>query len=610
MAVPSYTEDLTDIDTNLAESVTGYVAYGGGAAGLGAGADFAMQGTNCIDKQITNAEKGILYNKGTGITMGTGDHTFIWHFTATPGVTDTLALRGAVVNIGNATTAFVKYHVEGKATFGAGGRVGKCYVVDQTVQTANTGSIPYRTLVGTPNGTLQYFGSGLNTTATVKSANMGLDATRYGTGAYITAGDVTTPATFAGFSTQSDAIANRWGILTDLGGSFELQGYFVVGQNNGGTATLAYFEDTDVTINIVDTVHSATDFTRFLFDHASTIAKWTNISITALGTNNKGYLEVLNTATQFDIVGGTFTGFGTTTLLAACSADGTTWRTSDQIILTGATLDNCLIDKSSSTSAVTTADLDDLTLNNFVGDGTGHAVELSSIGGGTMAWNNTFDTTTYATVDGSTGNEAIYVNVGSGSLTINVTAGATVPTIRTAGATITVVAGAVTLKVTATTDDGTPVQSALVLLRASDGTGPFPFQETVTITNSGTTATVTHTSHGMLSNDYAQIRAASLAANNGVWQITVINTNSYSYTMNSTPGANPTGTILSTFAALYGLTDVNGVISTSRVYSADQPVVGWSRKSTTAPFLKQGILTGEVLAASGYTSTGVMVSDQ
>lgn len=476
MAVPSYTEDLTDIDTGLAETVTGYVAYGGGGAGLGAGADFAMQGTNCVDKQITAAEKGILYNKGTGITMGTGDHTFIWHFTATPGVTDSLANRGAVVNIGNATTAFVKYHVEGKATFGAGGRVGKCYVVDQTVQTANTGSIPYRTLVGTPNGTLQYFGSGLKTIASVKSANMGLDATRYGTGAYITAGDVTTPATFAGFSTQNDAIANRWGILTDLGGSFELQGYFAVGQNNAGTATLAYFEDSDVSINIVDTVHSATDFTRFLFDHASTIAKWTNIGVTALGTNNKGYLEVLNTATQFDIVGGTFTGFGTTTLLDTCTADGTTWRTSDQIILTGgATLDNCLIDKSSATAAVSVSTLADINDNTFVSDGTGYAVDLGTINSTlSMNWNN--DDSAYAATDGATGNETIKVNVGNSFvLTINVGAGYTTPTIHNNGAgTVTVVAGQVTTLVIVKDSDGTllTTQDANVLLEAASG-GPL-----------------------------------------------------------------------------------------------------------------------------------------
>jgi len=254
MAVPSYTEDLTDID--LAESTTGYVAYGGGASGLGAGADFSMQGTNAVDKQVSAAEKGILFDNGAGITMGAGDHVFIWHFTATPGVTDTLANRGVVVNIGSSSTNFTKYHVEGNDTFGAAGRVGKCYPIDQTVDTSNTGSIPYRTRVGTPSGTLQMFGSGLNTTATVKSANMGLDAMRYGTGAYLTAGELISagdasdnPCTFAGFSTQNDLVANRWGIFNGLN---ELQGTFAIGQNNAGVATLCRFEDSNITVNAGD----------------------------------------------------------------------------------------------------------------------------------------------------------------------------------------------------------------------------------------------------------------------------------------------------------------------------------------------------------------------
>jgi hypothetical protein len=52
-----------------------------------------------------------------------------------------------------------------------------------------------------------------------------------------------------------------------------------------------------------------------------------------------------------------------------------------------------------------------------------------------MSWDSTLSG--YAASDGSTGDEAIYVNVGSGSLTITVLGGTT-PSIRTAGATVTV----------------------------------------------------------------------------------------------------------------------------------------------------------------------------
>ena len=52
-----------------------------------------------------------------------------------------------------------------------------------------------------------------------------------------------------------------------------------------------------------------------------------------------------------------------------------------------------------------------------------------------MSWDNTFDTGTYALVNGSTGNEVLKVNVDTGiTLTINVADGATEPTFNNIGA--------------------------------------------------------------------------------------------------------------------------------------------------------------------------------
>lgn len=141
--------------------------------------------------------------------------------------------------------------------------------------------------------------------------------------------------------------------------------------------------------------------------------------------------------------------------------------------------------------------------------------------------------------------------------------------------------------------------------------GAFPVEDTVTIANSGTTATVTHTGHGMATNDYVYIEGGTLVANEGVFQITYINANSYSYTMGSTPGSSPTGTITSTFVALTGLSDVNGVVSTSRVYTVDQPISGWARNTVGgSPYYKEGPVTGTVDASDGLISTAVLVSDE
>jgi hypothetical protein len=164
--------------------------------------------------------------------------------------------------------------------------------------------------------------------------------------------------------------------------------------------------------------------------------------------------------------------------------------------------------------------------------------------------------------------------------------------------------------VTVTTDTGTPISSAAVALYAKDATGDLPYQETVTITNSGTTATVAHTAHGMLSDDKILIDGASLDANNGVYAIVVTSVDQYTYTMGSAPGSNPTGTITSTWTALYGTTDANGQISMNKIFSVDQPVSGWARKSTSAPYYKTGPISGTIDTALGVSLTALLLSDE
>ena len=450
MAAPSYTEDLTDID--LAESgSTGWTAFnisGGGGGAPAFGADFGMQGGGCWDKAASNAERAAAVNKtpGTG-TVAAGVHIFQWGFVATPGVTDTLANRGAYVLIGTSITNFMQFHVEGNNTYGAQGRTGKCYVVDYHT-TANTGSIPYATSNGSPGATPTYFGFGINTTATVKGSNFGVDAVRYGTGGYLTAGELISagdasddPCTFTGFQTQNDNNSNRWGILTSIGGAnMELQGIFAIGQNNAGTATLARFADSDINILFVDTVHSATNFTQIIIDHASTRAELTNINLTALGTRNPGIFSVTSADPDVFITGGSWTDIGLTTLRANTTVDGTTWRGADQVITNGATISNATFDSLTNASQVTVPDVASAALitdSIFTSPGTGNGIEI----GGT-AGNFTFtgiDFNNYSlTVDA---NKAIYVNIATGTVNITISGGSGVSAsshVRTAGATIVV----------------------------------------------------------------------------------------------------------------------------------------------------------------------------
>lgn len=71
-----------------------------------------------------------------------------------------------------------------------------------------------------------------------------------------------------------------------------------------------------------------------------------------------------------------------------------------------------------------------------------------------------------------------------------------------------------------------------------------PSEQTPTsITYSTTTATVTKTAHGYATDMYVRVAGANETPYNGDWQITVTNANVFTYTMDSTPTANATGTL-------------------------------------------------------------------
>jgi len=437
MATPSYTEDLTDID--LAELVDDYVALGGGGAGLAADIDFAIEGSYSITKQVSGARKGMAFDNGTGITIPAGDHIYTWIYCTTPGLLDSLAVGGLCVTIGDGTSARNEFHIAGATEYAFGGWL--CVPIKYV--TTASGSHPYRTLVGSPTGDPQYFGVIVETTTTVRAVNTGLDAMRYGTGAYITAGDSGDPATFGGFEAL-DA-ADRWGILQAVPGGYSLQGRFVVGQNNAQAATLAYFDDSNTLITLVDTFHSETDFTQIIIDHASTTFIMTNVTILALGTNNPGQLNFLDSSTTGTLTTCTFDTMGITTLEAGVTALGCVWRGCDQITANSADLDSCTIsgyEGTPDTSALiwaTAVDpngkLDGCTFE--MGTALTHAIEFGLLSPLTMTLVDVVFSGYHAGDEETS--SAIHILRTSGTVTINVSGG-TEPSYKSEGATVNIVA--------------------------------------------------------------------------------------------------------------------------------------------------------------------------
>jgi hypothetical protein len=199
---------------------------------------------------------------------------------------------------------------------------------------------------------------------------------------------------------------------------------------------------------------------------------------------------------------------------------------------------------------------------------------------------------------------------GSNTITVQLDPSVTATWSSTGGGTV-IIDNATTVSVKATVKelDGTDIVGAQVYLEADSG-GSLPAGASVTITRSGSTATVTHTGHGRATSDKITIRGSNQDAYNGLKTITVTDANTYTFTVSGTPTTPATGTITATSVILDGTTDADGKIEdASFVLSGTQPVTGTVRKSTTSPFFKPSPMSGSI-TISGFDATVFLTSDE
>jgi len=404
------------------------------------------------------------------------------------------------------------------------------------------------------------------------------------------------------------------GVCKTTSGRYNVLGKLRIGYG----ATECEFLDLNTNVFIVDSPHSQTDFTEFLIENASSIVTLTNVNFIALGTNNKGRLEALTSAATltFDNVG--FIDFGDTILGTGSSLQNGRWIGCDIITANGADLSGSAVQGYEGTADTSPVIWDVATnpnglLDNMsftMGTALTHAIEFGTTSPLTMTLTG-INFSGYHASNGNS-NSAIHVKRTSGTVNITVNGGSGTASYKSDGATVNIISGAVDVTANAVLKDGTKVENALVYLKASDGTGPFPFEDTVTITRATTTATVAHTGHGLETNDKIIFEGITdkVGDNFVIKQVTVNDANEYEYTTTDSGSTSYTGAIKATFVALSGLTNASGVATLSRIYSANQPVVGWTRKSTSSPFLQEGVLNGEVDSSTGFNGTAVMLTDE
>lgn len=616
MAIASYTTDLTTIaigDIGIDAGTWGESSDGGWDTG-GAMVDdgnLYYNGVACVSAQLTKDSNGtgaagpatIMYLHTAAFTIPADGAALIHHLWAAPPALNTLANSGIIILAGTDLGNFYGWNASG-SDFAPAPRGGWAnYAINPAIASPDF-------TVGTIT-TYNMIGMAVAATAQARGNPNACNAVRYGRcEAIFTDGDFANGyATFNGYALVDSASANKWNLIDPVAGGYQIQGLMSLGT----AGTPVDFRDENKSLSIINTINVTTAFNKIEVNNAASNIEWSAISISALGTVSIGSFEMVDNATVLK-TSCTFTDMGTFIYLSNATILNSIYRRCGIITTVSASFTGCTFDNAIGSTAVLCTDLIDISSCTFNSSGTGHAMEIAPTGAGPHTINlsgNQF--TGYAATDGSTGNEAILINpaTSSADITLNIVGGGSIPTIMLdAGYTgaFTLVVQPVTLKVIVKDTLGAIIENARVIVLVSDSLN-FPFNETVTATSSGTIATITHPAHGYVSNDYVRINGANENDYNGAFQITVVDVNTYTYTMTGATASPATGTLKSTTVLLIGLTDALGVIENTKSYGVNQNISGRVRKSTGSPYYKTSGISGVIDKASGATINVQMIGD-
>lgn len=470
MAAPSYTTDLSGQTLTSADAITGFGEPT--ATGWTAGAANPQNQTECFIQGNASVSKtynatgvgGMAFNNGSGVTIPTDGAFTCWGYWASPNALDTEANGGLRLIIGNSLADFYGYIVGGPNTnYQYGGWLN--FAINPTVTPDYT--------AGSPTGTWQYFGFIVKALAAIsKGEPYAVDAMRYGRcEARIAGGETSNYATFAGFATQNDNSSNRWGLIQGVAGGFLWKGLMTLGYGSA-----VDFRDANAMVLIENTNRVTANFNKIEIRQSGSRVDWTSISFLALGTVAKGNFEVVDDC-DVNISNCVFTGMGTFIFKASSAVLDSTFRRCGLITANGASFLGTLFEgyEGSSDSSYLVWDVNTdpdnyLSGCTFVkGAASTHAITfgtnltLSSY----TIHNATF--TGYNASDGQT-DSAIYVARTNGSVTINLINCSGNLKYKSAGATVTIVTSAVTVKQTVKgLDTGNAINGARVrLMRVLD----------------------------------------------------------------------------------------------------------------------------------------------
>jgi hypothetical protein len=641
------TDDRTAFDQG--DSTTGWAAAGGSTSvALGTADPAPVEADGHIASTASNATTFVFF---TGTSRGTGPHLiYVWALTT--GVLDTRANGGLMLMIGDGTNR-VGYHVGGSdvAPFRsdsgeAGTRTGyMCFVTD----TDQLASWPHgATVLAGSRATLEgnldaitQVGAGFKTLvkAVGGAVNIWVDIIRTGVANTIstsgltlsggTSGDVATFRQIA-IEDRSSATVKAHGVIRELGeGLFGVQGTLRFGDQASGSS---WFEDKNVTVVFEKRDLASTRYRVVITDNGTgttTFKLGTKVGtgINTTGTDGGSIIAASGVGWDFDaatdadvtdvfVYGYAFVGAsGGVKFLAGQEFAGGVISGSGQVAVNGALFVNNSVTGSTVAADASAllwdvnTDPDTLLHGTSVAKGTNahHAIEF----GTTSPLEMTLRNMTFSGFNASNGenDSTFHVKRTTGTVTINLVGTSGNVSYKSDGADVVLVQNPVTL--TVTVRDGltsSVVQGAYVLALADDGSG-FDGGATVTITSTGGTATVAHTSHGYATGNKVRIRGAEQPEYNGIQTITVTGAGTYTYAVSGSPASPATGTIKAALVILDGLTNASGQINDTRSWSSDQNFVGRVRKGTSTTAYKAQPVTGTIDSEAGAALTVQLTPD-
>lgn len=461
MAAASYTTDLTDwIADNDTTAWTELTNAAAGGAPDEVDTESALQGSNSCS-QITNATTpcSLIRIMGASTNIPSGNVALVWHGHGVATALDSYANGGLRVAVCGSSAANWK-------AWSVGGNDVPPFPYAKWVNTPIDPTVTADFTNGTPptGGTAIWgIGSMCQLTQPVARGQPHIvDMIRIGRAqAIITGGDLANGyATFAGFAAVNDTQANRWGLIQSVSGGYQWKGLMSLGTES----TAVDFRDSNQSIFVQDCRKVNSTFNLIEVRNAASRVDWTSITITnvAPSTNAaKGNFAQIHT-NDLNIEGCTFTDMGTFSFLSTAYVNDTTFRRCGSITHGGGTFSNNFITRSTGSVLTTLANAATIENCSFVSQGTGHGIVISGAAGNFTFVGNTFSG--YAASNGSTGNEAIWVNIATGTVNITIGGGGSTPSIRTTGATVNVISGATV------TFTGLPTGTDIVILTAGTST--------------------------------------------------------------------------------------------------------------------------------------------